>query len=449
MFPLTPPLPLPAGVSEQQLFDFVTSVRVQDAPEAEMRAYGTCDFRRFVYTWGLARDVKGKCLELGGNPYFTTMLLKQFTDLDISLANYFGHANNGEYTQAVDYLELARGEKNSECFTFQHFNIENDSFPYAAGEFDLVVFAEIIEHLLNDPCKVLREIKRVLKPNGTLILTTPNVARLENVTRLISGANIYDPYSGYGPYGRHNREYNRDELIQLLRFEGYEPTACFTADVHGNNAEAFCEVKKIADLLKFRENDLGQYIFIKATASTDKTSVKLPKWLYRSYPEGELDAIVTRSASITPLMIRAQSSVRAVMGKLVKGQLFKTPPAEKIQGELQTDSVPSKMSPGMAIEIPLNLKNEGKDSWYGYGSHPVLLSYHWLKADGSTYQHDGLRTPLACESLEPGKMSNEVVTVIPPETNGRYQLVLTLVQEGVCWFEERGFHCAAVQVTVE
>jgi SAM-dependent methyltransferase len=287
-FPLAPPLPLPAGVSEKQLFDFVTSVRVQDAPKAEMRAYGTFDFRRFVYTWGLARDLKGKCLELGGNPYFATMLLNKFTDLDISLANYFGHSNNGEHTQTVDYFELNSGEKKSENFTFQHFNIENDLFPYADGEFDVVIFAEIIEHLLNDPCKVLREIKRVLKPNGTLILTTPNVARLENVTRLISGTNIYDPYSGYGPYGRHNREYNRHELDQLLRFEGYEPTACFTADVNDNNAQAFCDVEKIADLLKFRESDLGQYIFIKAIARTNENSEKKPAWLYRSYPEGEL-----------------------------------------------------------------------------------------------------------------------------------------------------------------
>lgn len=163
----------------------------------------------------------------------------------------------------------------------------------------------------------------------------------------------------------------------------------------------------------------------------------------------KLDAMASRNASVTPSMTRAQSAVRAAMGKLVKGQLFKTPPAEKIQGVLQTDSVPAEMSLGMAIEIPLTLKNEGKDSWYGYGSHPVLLSYHWLKADGSTYQHDGLRTPLACESLAPGKASNEVVTVIPPETKGSYQLVLTLVQEGVCWFEERGFRCVTAHVIVE
>lgn len=288
MFPLAPSLPLPEGISGQQLFDFVTSVRVQDAPEAEMRAYGTHDFRRFVYTWGMARDVKGKCLELGGNPYFTIMLLKKFTDLDISLANYFGHEKNGEYMQTVDYREIGSGETKSERFTFQHFNIENDNFPYADKEFDLVIFAEIIEHLLNDPCKVLREIKRVLKPNGMLILTTPNVARLENVTRLISGTNIYDPYSGYGPYGRHNREYNRHELDQLLRFEGYEPVQCFTADVHVNHAQAFCPVDKIAELLRFRENDLGQYIFIKAIVKAGEQRTRRPNWLYRSYPEGEL-----------------------------------------------------------------------------------------------------------------------------------------------------------------
>jgi hypothetical protein len=94
-FPLSPPLLLPCGVTEQQLFEFVTSIRVLDAPEEEMRAYGTHDFRRFVYTWGLALGTSGKCLELGGNHYFTTMLLKKFTKLDISLANYFGPVENG------------------------------------------------------------------------------------------------------------------------------------------------------------------------------------------------------------------------------------------------------------------------------------------------------------------------------------------------------------------
>ncbi len=61
-----------------------------------MKAYASNDFKRFVYTWGLAKKINGKCLELGGNPYFTTMILKKFTNLDVFFANYFEFENNGE-----------------------------------------------------------------------------------------------------------------------------------------------------------------------------------------------------------------------------------------------------------------------------------------------------------------------------------------------------------------
>jgi SAM-dependent methyltransferase len=288
LFPLRPDLPVPHGISEEELFEFVTSVRVANAPEQEMRAYGSHDFRRFVYTLGLVNGLEGKCLELGANPYFTTMLLERFTKLELSLANYFGSFPAGLHTQDVTYTDATNGARNTTTFSYQHFNIENDPFPYVDGEFDVVIFAEIIEHLLNDPCKVLREIKRVLKPVGTLIVTTPNVARLENIARLISGENIYDPYSGYGPYGRHNREYNRHDLVRLLQHEGFDPEGHFTADVHANNAQAYCNLSNLIPMLKFREHDLGQYIFIKAKVAQRVVPVTRPAWLYRSYPNGEL-----------------------------------------------------------------------------------------------------------------------------------------------------------------
>ena len=283
LFPLRPALPVPQGISEKELFEFVTSVRVADAPEQEMRAYGTHDFRRFVYTLGLVSRLEGKCLELGANPYFTTMLLERFTKLELSLANYFGPFPAGLHSQDVAYTNAPSGIRNTKTFSYQHFNVESDLFPYADGEFDVVIFAEIIEHLLNDPCKVLREIKRVLKPGGTLVVTTPNVARLENVTRLISGENIYDPYSGYGPYGRHNREYNRHELVTLIQFEGFDVTEMFTADVHENRAAVYAKLSYLKDKLEFRKNDLGQYLFLKAT-NTSRVSEKVPSWLYRSLP---------------------------------------------------------------------------------------------------------------------------------------------------------------------
>lgn len=288
VFPLTPPLPLPAGVTEERLFNFVKSVLVEDAPPKEMEAYCREDFRRFVYTYGLVSHLSGRCLELGANPYFTTMLLRQFTPLELTLANYFGESHGEQGIQEVFYQDFQTGDNRSVKFEYQHFNIEEQAFPYADGQFDVVLFCEIIEHLLMDPVRVLRQIKRILKPNGVLVLTTPNVSRLENVTRMVSGANLYDPYSGYGPYGRHNREYNKHELHLLLTYLGFTVEAMFTADVHANHAAHYGAVEPLIPLLTNRKADLGQYIFVRAVNSSEGGG-KRPAFLYRSYANGELE----------------------------------------------------------------------------------------------------------------------------------------------------------------
>ncbi|MEQ9237480.1 methyltransferase domain-containing protein [Coleofasciculus sp. E2-BRE-01] len=286
-FSLTPELPLPKGVSEDEIRKYLKSVLVADAPPQEMANYCDQDFRRFVYTYGLAQDISGKCLELGANPYFTTLLLKEFTRLELVLANYFG-SNITDLVQNVNYKDFYTGKQCSTELKSFHFNIEGDLFPFKDEEFDVVLFCEIIEHLLIDPVAVIQEIKRVLKPNGVLILTTPNVSRLENVSKMIAGANIYDPYSGYGYYGRHNREYNKHELQLLLNYMGFTIESMFTADVHENHANHYCSIAQLESLLKHRELDLGQYIFVRAI-NQQKARTKKPAFLYRSYPDDQLE----------------------------------------------------------------------------------------------------------------------------------------------------------------
>ena len=61
-----------------------------------------------------------------------------------------------------------------------------------------------------------------------------------------------------------------------------------TADVHLNQSVNYFSVKKIAKLLRSRKNDLGQYIFLKATLIKREANLKKPSWLYRSYAEEEL-----------------------------------------------------------------------------------------------------------------------------------------------------------------
>lgn len=286
--PLVPPIPFPPGQNEEGINALFSSCELEGAPKQELDNYWREDWRRFVYTYGLTSDLRGSCLELGANPYFTTILLRLYTPLQLTLANYFGPHFAATSAQTLSVTDPGTGERQRLSLGFEHFNVEDASFPFAPASFDVVLLCEVIEHLQSDPVKVLREIKRVLKPGGHLILTTPNVSRLENVARMLAGANIYDPYSGYGPYGRHNREYNRHELALLLKYCGFEVEIFFSADVHENIAPNIFPLDSIVPMVKFRENDLGQYLFVRARNS-EPARGKLPDWLYRSYPPGELE----------------------------------------------------------------------------------------------------------------------------------------------------------------
>lgn len=281
-----PPLPLPAGMSPEDARSFLDSIRVEHGSESEMQAYCRRDWRRFLYTWSLVKDLRGDCLELGASPYFTTGLLREFTQLRLSLANFFGPSAAGTAEQRVKLVPS--GEKEPAWITmgFHQFNVETDRFPYEDASFDVLLFCEIIEHLQTDPLQVMKEIKRVLKPDGILVLTTPNVARLDNRLRLLAGKNINDRYSGYGPYGRHNREYTRDEIDTLLSFCGFDPKVHFTANVHFSRPLAGHLNGGLRTLLTAirwsRADDLGQYIFVSARNARPMQESR-PAWLFRSF----------------------------------------------------------------------------------------------------------------------------------------------------------------------
>ncbi len=288
LFPLRPPLPLPPGRDELQTLALLQQVRVEKAPP-ELVEYCNQDWRRFLYTYGLTANCGPRMLEIGSNPYFTTYLLRAFTGFELTLANFF----DPRFTLRSQRVAMpaADGSVREETLAFDHFNAETERFPYEAESFDTILFCELLEHLTNDPLAALREINRVLRPGGHLILTTPNLARLENVARLIAGGNIYDPFSGYGPLGRHNREYIMHELYLLLKWCGFQLEIRFTADVHENRCLDFISEASLAQLrplLEFRRHDLGQYLFTRFV-KTGHPNPKRPAWLFRSYPSEELE----------------------------------------------------------------------------------------------------------------------------------------------------------------
>lgn len=93
------------------------------------------------------------------------------------------------------------------------------------NKFDVVVANDIIEHIF-DTDEFLREIKKVLKKDGTLLLTTANVASIGRRIMLLFGKNPYLEYSVELPYKDFNvghvRYYTLKDLEDQLKYHGFE-----------------------------------------------------------------------------------------------------------------------------------------------------------------------------------------------------------------------------------
>ncbi len=109
--------------------------------------------------------------------------------------------------------------------TVDEFNCEVDRFPYPDGFFETVLCCELLEHLHRDPIHMMSEINRVLRPYGTLVLTTPNAVSLRALRAILHGnhPNLFSQYviPTLLPAARHAREYTPKELFRLFADSGF------------------------------------------------------------------------------------------------------------------------------------------------------------------------------------------------------------------------------------
>lgn len=118
---------------------------------------------------------------------------------------------------SAPYIERARRSLPDVTFTVG----PADSVPYPDAFFDAVLLLDVLEHVPDDAA-VLREIARVLRPGGTLILSVPNqgiLARFDslNVYHHIFGNRVPSPTDDPSwPGVREHRHYSRQQLAMLL-----------------------------------------------------------------------------------------------------------------------------------------------------------------------------------------------------------------------------------------
>lgn len=109
--------------------------------------------------------------------------------------------------------------------------------------YDLIVFAEVVEHLYTSPEQVLKCLRSLLRPGGRILLQTPNAAGLKKRLKLLLGKNPYELIRLDRTNPGHFRELTRAELIRYSEECGFVVEGIWMDSrlVDGKRFDRFCD----------------------------------------------------------------------------------------------------------------------------------------------------------------------------------------------------------------
>lgn len=108
-------------------------------------------------------------------------------------------------------------------------DLNRSLLPYQDRSFECVTCLEVIEHVF-DPLSLLRELHRILKDKGQLVLTTPNIRYFRNVLTLVWHGRF--PHTTMDTFvwgGGHLHYFTQRDLKHLLTEAGFTD-CCFVAN---------------------------------------------------------------------------------------------------------------------------------------------------------------------------------------------------------------------------
>lgn len=255
-----------------------------------------------AYDEAAARAAGRDVLDVGCNTGYGTVRLvptaRSVTGVDVSPAA----------------VAAARSRDGGESVAFAV--IDGLGLPFPDHSFDLVTSFQVVEHVA-DPVPYLQEIRRVLRPGGIAILTTPNAA-----IRL-------DP--GMTPWNRfHVREYRAAELEAALGevFDGVEVLGMFG-------------VPTLYDLEIARVDANRRGVRARQAAAAAKAAAAAAKAAAAAAPPA-----APRPAPAPSLTRRVRRRLgRTSMGRWARGALGRTAPPPAPVGSAPAATVPAQPQP--------------------------------------------------------------------------------------------------------
>lgn len=163
--------------------------------------------------------------------------------------------DNGNDVYGVDISEPAVELARLKGIQAKRADIEEE-IPFPNGFFDVIVMGEVIEHIF-DTDNFLKNIRKLLKVNGYVIITTPNLAALGRRILLLFGKNPLIESSC--KEGSHIRYLVKDTIFSLLKSNGFT-VDIFTSDVVNFTKSGIFYSAKLAKLFP----TLGRTLIMRA-----------------------------------------------------------------------------------------------------------------------------------------------------------------------------------------
>ena len=117
----------------------------------------------------------------------------------------------------IDISQNALDSAKAKGIKTQLQDLNNLPLQFENNFFDTVVMTDVLEHIV-DPFELLKEAQRILKPQGKLVITVPNFARLSNRLKMCWG----DPvdilhWSKYGDAVEHLHWFTKPKITHTLK----------------------------------------------------------------------------------------------------------------------------------------------------------------------------------------------------------------------------------------
>lgn len=286
-----------------------------------------------------------------------------------------------------------------------------ERLPFATSRFSKACCLNAFHHV-PDMSAALREIRRVLSPDGVVLFSEPGEGHASHPTSIAATRN----------YGVQEHEILIDPFMEACLAAGF-------ADVR---------LHPISNIVPLFELNSAQWAGWSRFTASQRPTRALEK-LYRAALElfgiGKKDLLFEEAFAIRLL--------RELQPVIAQHPVITAHCAPFIRPTLALDatgidivSKSERVHPGGTLHVLLRVVNAGTTTWNASNSQEIRVGAQLLSASGEMIERNHARQSLP--PLAPGGRCEVAMEFASPSETGSYFIRFDVVREGVHWFEMSG-----------